>query len=137
MVPGSMAGREVGSAEASGTASSGAFDDLLEGAQCLWEASLPRAVRGGCFEGAREELGMAELRGRLREPALLAACLEGWQTAEERHYDGVFDWGYVPLFLESCIGTTDAAIVPGWQAKLAEALERAGFPALSPPPDRD
>ncbi|MBR6466808.1 MAG: hypothetical protein IKT16_01490, partial [Desulfovibrio sp.] len=79
MAQGSMAGREGGSAQANGTAgqeeatpkqgtlfqplsgsaeairqdagaSSDASDDLLEAAQCLWEAVLPRAVRGGGFD---------------------------------------------------------------------------------------
>ena len=99
-------------------ASSDASDDLLEAAQCLWDAVLPRAVWGEGFDDVAGELGMAELRGHLREPALLATCPEGWQATEERHYDGAFDWGYVPLFLETCIDPKDAALVPGWQAKL-------------------
>ncbi|MCR5171213.1 MAG: hypothetical protein K6C33_12265 [Desulfovibrio sp.] len=166
MAQGSMAGREDGSSQANGTAgqeeavprpaalfqplsgsaesiqqdagaSSDASDDLLEAAQCLWDAVLPRAVWGEGFDDVAGELGMAELRGHLREPALLATCPEGWQATEERHYDGAFDWGYVPLFLETCIDPKDAALVPGWQAKLAEALEREGNPAPSPLPDGD
>lgn len=159
-----MAGREDGSGEAAGTAdqeavptptapirpldesaasvqqgvaaTSEASDALLEAAQCLWEAVLSRKAQGGGAGGVWEAMGKAELRGRLRKPALLAACLEGWQTAKEKD-DGAFDGSYVPLFIETCIDPRDAALVPGWKAKLAEALERQGDPASSPLPDKD
>ena len=113
-----------------------ASDALLEAAQCLWEAVLSRKAQGGGAGGVWEAMGKAELRGRLRKPALLAACLEGWQTAKEKD-DGAFDGSYVPLFIETCIDPRDAALVPGWKAKLAEALERQGDPASSPLPDKD
>lgn len=83
------------------------FESMTEAAQCIWEHALDLIHEDGTvFKTLRGKLGTAELRGQLRDTELLTACLDGWEIVEKNEelaHLALFDWDYVPLFVERCL----------------------------------
>lgn len=77
------------------------LSDMLETAQCLWEASLD-LVSGPIFD-YRATVGCVDFREKLRDVNVLTACHKGWRMAQDfAGFDGSFDWEFCPWFLQNC-----------------------------------
>lgn len=99
--------------------------NLIEVAQCVWEAVNDRlggASNDDVVEKIRESIGTAELRGQLRDVALLNACDKGWDIVSEERDELLFDnfdWEFVPWFLDNCVywdtETSNVSLRDNWK----------------------
>lgn len=97
--------------------------NLIEAAQCLWEALIdaPEGSYPG-FDVYRWERGTIELRYALRNEEILAACSIGINLARDlAGFEGAYDWDFCPWFLAHCLTVEGGEIrlVPDWLERCA------------------
>lgn len=91
--------------------------DILEAAQCLWEAIISApSGRFPDFEKYGSLHGAVGLRYALRDEKILAACSIGIHLAREAGFEWAYDWDFCPWFITHCltVAESEVRLVSDW-----------------------
>ena len=109
-------------------------EDVLEAAQCLWEAVLETRTGDPAssipeLDELFERMGTNSVRAACRQVDILTAMLQGYDSL---HTEDSFDWEYTPAFLRSCINMSDFSLHEDWMTRLNAAVPTGNLKVTNP-----